>query len=359
MDNNTNAKANKPAEVSQGVEKDTELMKEYVDKRTVIISLARNYSNYRKVNMKVFGLHPEVIGSSINSSKILSSNRGELEKYYPSILGCASNNPDFITKVKHYLNNFRLIVPDSDVKLDVSFRYDTKKDYLDFKAKEDAIEDDFSKADKSNITALKKAVDEKVRAINLLESSKYTVGSPVNVESYLMYRHCLLYPDVAKDMSLINSSTIYRFYIKDADRELEKQKKLIEEKKKAMANYMEINKVPSKYEAVLINIVSSTGGNVASVLGQSSMEKDQIIMDYVNNSPDKFNKLVNDKNFTTVAFIERLISRNELIRSEYNQQITAADGTFIGSNMNEAIGYFNNPANAEIKTAYENKLKLN
>ena len=35
-----------------------------------------------------------------------------------------------------------------------------------------------------------------------------------------------------------------------------------------------------------------------------------------------------------------------------------SDGTFIGSNMNEAVAYFNNPNNASIKTAYENKLKL-
>ena len=50
--------------------------------------------------------------------------------------------------------------------------------------------------------------------------------------------------------------------------------------------------------------------------------------------------------------------RGELVRSEYNQQISTADGTFIGSNMNEAVAYFNNPNNASIKTAYENKLKL-
>lgn len=42
-----------------------DLNKEYVDKRTIVISLVHNYSNYRKVNMKVLGQRKETIGSSI------------------------------------------------------------------------------------------------------------------------------------------------------------------------------------------------------------------------------------------------------------------------------------------------------
>ena len=81
-------------------------------------------------------------------------------------------------------------------------------------------------------------------------------------------------------------------------------------------------------------------------------------MDYVNNHPDKFNRIVSDKNITIKAFIETLISRGELIRSDFNQQISTADGTFVGANMNEAIAWFENPANKDIRTGYENKLKL-
>ena len=80
-------------------------------------------------------------------------------------------------------------------------------------------------------------------------------------------------------------------------------------------------------------------------------------MDYVNANPDKFNKLVNDKHIQIKSFIETLIVRGELIRSEFNQQISTADGTFIGSNMNEAIAWFENPDNKDIRSAYENKLK--
>ena len=81
-------------------------------------------------------------------------------------------------------------------------------------------------------------------------------------------------------------------------------------------------------------------------------------MDYVNTHPDKFNKLFADKNITTRAFIETLIVRGELVRSEFNQQISTADGTLIGSNMNGAIAFFNNPDNKDMKELYENKLKM-
>ena len=35
-----------------------------------------------------------------------------------------------------------------------------------------------------------------------------------------------------------------------------------------------------------------------------------------------------------------------------------ADGTYVGANLNEAVAFFNNPNNKDIRTAYENKLKM-
>ena len=81
-------------------------------------------------------------------------------------------------------------------------------------------------------------------------------------------------------------------------------------------------------------------------------------MDYANQHPDKFNKVYSDKHIMTKALVETLVSRGELIRSEFNQQISTADGAFVGANLNEAVAYFDNPDNSTVRTAYENKLKL-
>ena len=45
-------------------------------------------------------------------------------------------------------------------------------------------------------------------------------------------------------------------------------------------------------------------------------------------------------------------------QSEFNQQISMSDGTYVGANLNEAVAFFNNPTNKDIRTAYENKLKM-
>lgn len=345
-------------EMTKAVVTDEDMNKEYLDKRSITISLVHNYSNYRKVNMKVLGQRKETIGSSITSCRVLSSNQGEVESYFPSLVGLSPNNPEFITRVKAWLSNIQFIVNDNDVTLDISFVYKTKRDYLDFKKREDAIDDEYAKTDRANTTQIREAVKRRVEALNALESEKYKVGRPVNLEQYLMYRHCLLYRDVAKDPALINGDSSLRFYIKDEAKEAEKQRKLTQERMTAMRNFIELSASESKFNAVYIAMVASRNENVAEALLKDKTEKTHILMDFVNTQPDKFNKMVKDNNITTKAFIETLIVRGELIRAEFNQQISTADGTFIGSNMNEAVAYFNNPNNKDIRTAYENKLKM-
>jgi NAD(P)-dependent dehydrogenase (short-subunit alcohol dehydrogenase family) len=62
--------------------------------------------------------------------------------------------------------------------------------------------------------------------------------------------------------------------------------------------------------------------------------------------------------FSAIESIETLIARGELVRSEYNQQITTPDGGIIGANLNEAVAYFDNPANKDVRNVYEAKLEV-
>lgn len=361
MDIKTNIPSSptKVQEQSGGSDANNEdLNKEYVDNRTIIISLVHNYSNYRKVNMKVLGQRKETIGSSITSCRVLSSNSGEVNAYFPALVGLSPNHADFTSRVKAWLSNIQFVVNENDVPLDISFVYNTKKDYLDFKKKEDAIDEDYAKVDRTDLSAIKKAIKKRVDALNTLESEKYKIGHPVNLEQYIIYRHCLLYRDVAKDTAIVNSDPSVRFYIKDEAKEAEKQKKLTEYRMQAMRNFIELNASPTKRNAVYVAIVASRNENVSEALVKTDSEKTSYLMDYVNTHPDKFNKLFADKNIVTRAFIETLIVRGELVRSEFNQQISTADGTLIGSNMNGAVAFFNNPDNKDMKELYENKLKM-
>lgn len=335
-----------------------DLNREYVDRRKVIISLVHNYSNYRKVNMKVLGQRKDTIGSSVRSCQILSSNASEIAAYFPALIGISANNPDFITRVKTWLSNIQFVVNENDVPLNTSFIYNKKSDYLLIKKQEDAINDKYDKVNRGNLSAIKEALKEKIEALNTLESSKHLYGRPENLEHYLIYRHCLLYKDVAKDTALINSDPSIRFYIKDENKEIERQKKITQERSVAMRNFVELAGNDAKFDAVYMAICVARYDNLAEALLKSKDVKQAIVMDYVNQHPDKFNKMVGDKNIQMKAFIETLILRGELIRSEVNQQISTADGTLIGANMNDAVVWFNNPNNSAVRVAYENKLKL-
>lgn len=337
---------------------DKDLDKEYLDTRYVTISLVQNYSAYRKANITVLGNVKGRIGSSIYSCRTLSANKGEVEAYFPSLIGYSPNNPEFVTRVQAWLSNIDVLVDDSDKRLNISFRYNKKSDYLAIKKQEDKINAEYDKVDRTNISAIKEAVKVKVAALNKLESTKYKYGSPENIEEYLIYRHCLLYKEVAKDMALINSDSTLRFYIKDEAKEAAKKNKLVKERLKAMQKFIELKASDNKFNSVFAVISAANSRNLIEELNKTDLEKTAIVMDFINNNPIKFNKLVEDKNITIKALIETLITHGELVRSEYNQQISTADGMFIGSNVKEAVAWFNNPDNKDFVTAMENKIKL-
>ena len=71
---------------------------------------------------------------------MLSSNKQEVEAYFPNIVGVSPNDPSFVQRVKQWINNIRVGVDELGTTLDISFNYNTKKDYLAFKKEEDKIE---------------------------------------------------------------------------------------------------------------------------------------------------------------------------------------------------------------------------
>jgi hypothetical protein len=114
----------------------------------------------------------------------------------------------------------------------------------------------------------------------------------------------------------------------------------------------------AKFNSMYIEYCVTNNMKIVEAMLKDNTEKELLLDKFSTDSPDKFNKMFADKNLNVKAFVENLIARGELIRLEYNQNITTSTGEFIGANMNEAVAYFNNPANADVRKAYENKLKL-
>jgi hypothetical protein len=354
-ENNQAPKADKV--LTSKEQKQEELDKPFTYKRSITVSLIQNYSLYRKANDKVLPKKRDYIGSSIRSSQVLASNRAEVEAYFPQLLGISVNNENFVTRLKQYLNNIQVPVNELGVTFDCSFRFNHKRDYFAFKAREEEIEMVYKKANKQSTKDLRAALAIKINDLNNLESEQYAVGSPVNITDYILYRHCLLYRDVAKDTALINCDPFVRFYLKDDAKDKERQQKLRQEINNAKRNYIEVIGDDEMFDAVYIQYCVVAGLPIVNSLLSERMDKENQLDKFSATEPIKFNSIVKDKNLRIKSLIELLIARGEFVRSQFNQNITTQDGEFIGANMKEAIAWAKNPENENVLTAFKNKLK--
>lgn len=354
-ENNQAPKADKV--LTSKEQKQEELDKPFTYKRSITVSLIQNYSLYRKVNDKVLPKKRDYIGSSIRSSQVLASNRAEVEAYFPQLLGISVNNENFVTRLKQYLNNIQVPVNELGVTFDCSFRFNHKRDYFAFKAREEEIEMAYKKANKQSTKDLRAALAIKINDLNNLESEQYAVGSPVNITDYILYRHCLLYRDIAKDTALINCNPFVRFYLKDDAKDKERQQKLRQEINNAKRNYIEVIGDDEMFDAVYIQYCVVAGLPIVNSLLSERMDKENQLDKFSAIEPVKFNSIVKDKDLRIKSLIELLIARGEFVRSQFNQNITTQDGEFIGANMKEAIAWAKNPENENVLAAFKNKLK--
>lgn len=337
---------------------DENLNKEYTEHKSITIALVKNYSFYRRANDKVMTKRRDFIGSSVSSSRVLSSNKEEVEAYFPRLIGLSPNNDNFVSRVKQYLNNIQVAIDELGKTFDCSFHYNHYSDYLTVKKKEEQIESKYKLANKSNSKDLRAALKEKITLLNELESSKHKFGYPLNLEDYILYRHCLLYNDIAKDTALINSDASIRFYFKDNNKEAELQKKLRTEINNAKANYVNVVSDPDMFDAVYIQYCVISGRPIVSSMLEDRITKENQLDRFSIEDPIKFNHICRDNDIKLKALIETLIARGEFIRAQHNQNILTPEGDFIGANMKEAVAWFKDSANSAMVAGYKNKLKL-
>lgn len=347
----------KDIETSPVKENDDYLQLPYYDERSITITPVHNYSLYRRANDKVMPAKTDMIGSSITSSRVLCANKAEMDAYMPNILGISPNDPDFIRRVKLYFNNIQIGITNLGKKFDIGFHYNHKSDYYKFKNREDAINEEYDAVSPQNFAKLREALKQKINKLNALESEKYLYGYPNNVEEYLMYRHCLLYNDIAKDMRFINSDTQIRFYFKDDKKEAERMSKHREQINKAKSNYLSCLNDDELFNAVFIQYCVASGLPVATTLALDSVEKENRLDKFSTDDPRKFNQIFADKDVKLKGTIELLIARGELTRLPNNQNIISSTGDFIGANISEAVAWFKNPDNSNAVTVFYNKLK--
>lgn len=333
----------------------------YKELKKVVIALASDItigSSYRQVNARSIPDRHDSVGGSIMSGRTLIANHAEMSKYMPSLIGVSPNDPAFTRKVSNWFCNISIPVPADGFALNCNFNWDRKEDYLRFAIKEQSIIDAYDNASKSNAKEIREAITTYVRDLNELESTRYLHGSPENIDHYMSYRHCLLYSHVAKDPLVVYFDGSVRFYIKDEQRENNRMKRMRIQATKAKRNYLDCIDDRAKFKAVFVCYCAMNKLDVMTNLSLDEAIQERMLDDFSIKEPEKFNKLYNNNNLSIQAFIEEAIAKGELVRSEVNQTVLTPEGAFIGSNMKEAIAYFNNPENKEYRKALETKIKL-
>lgn len=344
--------------VKTSLEQDEEMLNsEYIDSRSVTIGLVRNYSKFREANRSSLPKRVDFIGSCINSSRKLAANKEEIDAYFPQLIGISSSDPDFVRRVKVWLNNIQVKVDELGKTFDITFIYRRYRDYLKIAKQEEAIENRFKLVNRNNSEELEKALKRKIDDLHALESTKYKYGHPVNIEDYLIYRHCLLYNDVTKDEALINSNPGIRFYFKDDKKEADRLRKFRGEINKAKANYVSCLADDRLFEAVYIQYLSASNLPITAMLLEDDITKQSKLDKYSQEEPVKFNNFCKDPDVKLKSTIELLVARGIIIKSSYNQNMTTDDGTLIGANMKEVVAWFKDPINTPQVEAYYNQLR--
>lgn len=352
-----NGTENAPKTLSQDSKEKMEAA--YTDKRSIHISLINSYSLFRKKNDKYMDERNEYIGSCIRSSRTLSANKEEVAAYFPNLIGLSVNDERFIMRVKEYLNNIKVRVDKLGKTLDITFHYYHYSDYLKIKDREEAIEEAFARTPKQNNLELEKAIENKVIQLNALESEKHRYGYPEKIEDYLLYRHCLLYKDVAKDMGVVNSANKqYRFYFKDNQKEAELLRKKRLEINNAKRNYVTLIGDKNKFNDIYVQYCVLNNLPIVSSLAEDEITKENQLDRFSTEEPVKFNKLFNDKDVEVKSLIEKLIAYGILVRPPYSQNILTPEGDYIGANIKEVVMWFKNPDNKNAVNGFTNKLKF-
>ena len=219
----------------------------------------------------------------------------QAKKYLPEILGLPHSHPEFPAAEKTFWANMAVKVPFEGKELDIT------------------TEDD---------------------------------GTPVNILDWITYKWCQKHRHVADKKETMDSH--HRFYIYDPNKDLIDQNNKIKVKKEADKEFIKISADIDKMRRIL-RVLGNTNPDKLS-----EMEVENSLYEAKDKTPDKFLKIVLDKNLDLRAEIEELIASG-VIRKIGNQHIYGEET--VGENITETIIYFKNKKNSGAVNAMRAQLK--
>jgi nucleoid-associated protein YgaU len=172
-------------------------------------------------------------------------------------------------------------------------------------------------------------------------------GYPTVPKDYLTYLWAETHPEVAKTRSEMERFGKKKFYIHDPERESSQENDKVKAKAKA---YKVFVKVLDDEEAIdrVLRVLGTGNPNKLS-----SQQKENALHKQMEASPARFYEVATDESLKTKDFIAKLIE-NEVLRKAGNSYFYIDE--LIGENLEEAVGFVNNPKHS--KEVNDMKAKL-
>lgn len=171
-------------------------------------------------------------------------------------------------------------------------------------------------------------------------------GEPTNIVEWLYYQFCKRHPDVALNYEEMTKNTHKKFYIYDPDEETKRQNQGNKQKAEA---FKELLKLETNYEKMR---------RVASIMGSVDVKgfSDEVLYNYmhdlINQDPEQFVRLCNDKHLEMKAFVNELISLN--ILRTIGESVYYIEEK-LGDTIEETIIYLNDKKNSDVKMSLKAK----
>jgi len=245
----------------------------------------------------------------------------EEEAYLPNVLGVSPKSEHWVKATKAYWLNISSTVPSGiGLKLEIGFRYKNVDD-ADHEAKY-GIPDDINQRR----------------------------GIPINVENYILYRYCELYPRCANDKNDANKSPKIVMYMYSKTEEVAATHTALKSRRESYELYLKMLGDSNRID----NILTLLGENVGAL---SDAEKEIQLEMYATKQSAKFYAFASDKEIELKSFIERCIYAQELKRIPNTETVVYADNTVLGHTIDECIIFLKNPKNVIVLNSLEARMK--
>lgn len=275
------------------------------------------------------------IGSGFKGSSVLRGlNFKEEQRFLPDIIGLSKDSPNWEHATRNYWAGISKPVPAKDgLELEVGLRYNSYEDY----------EKDLNGERDENGTLINVA------------------GTPINIAEYILWRYCLVYSRVANIPEDIGKSPKIEFFLFSKDKEIQDKKSALNSRRKASQLFYQRMGERDWVDHVL-RVLSAIDKNplkksVQAIGQMGDDEKDILLEQYVDESPERFLSIANDKHLELKAFVEICIATGKLNRIPNTDTITM-DGLTLGNSINEVVEHLNNPKNVKTLSTLKAQIKI-